>query len=143
MAQQAAGEAVVALASPKATTLFGAGRSELLGALRELSTKKGFGELGQRFFGRFMARFLNFYLSRVTASQLGGQSLRQVGDVSRFNEQLRTHCEQTARIVRDFCGEWYSKTEFQEGISLDNTSRFLAVALKKLQAEMARQKTEQ
>src|ERR1017187_3102645 len=28
----------------------------------------GLGELGQRFFGRFLARFLNFYLSRVTAA---------------------------------------------------------------------------
>lgn len=143
MAQQAAGEAVVAVAGPKAVTLFGAGRAELLGALRELSTKTGFAELGQRFFGRFMARFLNFYLSRITASQVGGSSLRQVGDVSHFNDLLRTHCEQSARIVRDFCGEWYSKTEFQEGISLENASRFVAVALKKLQAEMERQKTGQ
>jgi hypothetical protein len=142
MAQQAAGEAIVALVGPRAATLFGAGQKELLGALRELSTKKGFAELGQRFFGRFMARFLNFYLSRISAAQVGGRAFQQVGDVSGFNELLRAHCEQSARIVRDFCGEWYSKTEFQEGISLDNTSRFLAVALKKLQAELERQKTE-
>ena len=44
-----------------------------------------------------------------------------------------------ARIVRDFCGEWFSKTVYQEGIDLKNTSRFLAVAFKKLRSELDRQ----
>lgn len=139
MAQQAAGEALTALAGPRAVTLFGSGRDELQQAVRELSTKKGFSELGQRFFGQFMARFLNFYLSRVTAAQADGHSIHQVGDITSFNEALQAHCYQSARIVRDFCGEWYSKTEFQQGINLDNTSRFMAVAIKKLQAELQQQ----
>jgi len=142
IAQRSAGEALATLAGPRATTLFGSGRDELQAAIRELSTKKGFSELGQRFFGRFLAYFLNFYLSRITATQLGGERLQQVGDLSRFNEILRVHCEQSARIVHDFCGEWYSKTEFREGINLDNTSRFVAVAVKKLQAELKRQKAQ-
>ena len=82
-----------------------------------------------------MTRFLNFYLSRVTAGQLGGAE-----NLSRFNEALATHCNQSARIVRDFCGEWYSKTEFQQGIDLENSSRFLAVALQKLKAELGQQR---
>ncbi len=106
MAQQAAGEALTALAGPRAVTLFGGGRDELRVAVRELSTKKGFAELGQRFFGRFMAHFLNFYLSRITAAQVDGRRLHQVGDITQFNEALHTHCQQSARIVRDFCGEW-------------------------------------
>ncbi len=142
MAQQAAGEAIATLAGPEAVTLFGSGRDELRAAIRELSSKKGFSDLGQKFFGRFLACFLNFHLSRITAAQLGEERLQQVGDLSRFNEVLRSHCEQSARIVRDFCGEWYSKTEFHEGINLDNTSRFMAVALKKIQAELKRQKAE-
>ena len=139
MAQQAAGEALLALAGPRAVTLFGEGRDELQAAVRELSTKQGFANLGQRFFGRFMAHYLNFYLSRVTAAQLGDGPLRQVGDITRFDEALRLHCQQSARIVRDFCGEWYSKTEFREGIELGNTSRFMAVALSKLRAELGQQ----
>ncbi len=141
MAQQAAGEAIAKLAAPKAYTLFGSGEEEVQQAVRDLSTKKGFADLGQKFFGLFMSHFLNFYLSRATAAQVGSGRLRHIGDLSQFNEVLQTHCEQTARIVRDFCGEWYSKTEFKEGITLDNTSRFMAVALKKLQAELKRQRT--
>jgi hypothetical protein len=140
IAQRAAGEAVAELAAPHAITLFGAGLAELQEAARTLSTKAGFSDLGQRFFGRFMARFLNFYLSRVTAGKVGGDAVRQVEDLKEFNEALRTHCLQTARIVHDFCGEWYSKTEFQRGIDINNTSGFLAVAIKKFQAELQRQR---
>ena len=140
MAQQGAGQAIVELVGPNAKTLFGNGATELQDAIRKLSTKAGFSRLGQRFFGCFMGRFLNFYLSRVTAGQVGGPWLRQVGDLSQFNEALERHCNQSARIVHDFCGEWYSKTEFQHGIDLNNTSRFMAVALKKLQAELEKQR---
>ena len=140
MAQKAAGEAIARLAGPKANTLFGTGSDEVQDALKDLSTKAGFARLGQRFFGGFMARFLNFYLSRVTAGQVGDASFPQVGDLTQFNEALAAHCHQSTRIVHDFCGEWYSKTEFQKGIDLDNTSGFMAVALKKLKAELQRQR---
>lgn len=111
MAQQAAGEAIAGLVGPRTISLFGTTSADIQNAIRSLSTKKGFGELGQRFFGRFIARFLNFYLSHVTAATLGSPRLQQLGDVTQFNETLKTHCDQSARIVRDFCGEWYSKTE--------------------------------
>ncbi len=141
MARQAAGEAIAALAGSQ-VSLFGSSAADVQTALRSLSTKKGFGELGQAFFGRFVARFLNFYLSRITAAGLGTARLQQLGDVARFNDTLRHHCEQSALIVRDFCGEWYSKTEYQEGIDVENASRFVAVALQKLQSELAQQRAD-
>lgn len=139
IAQQAACEAVAALAGPNARTLFGQGSAELQDAVRQLSTRAGFRRLGQHFFGRFTARFLNFYLSRVTAGA-GSGPLAGVPTQSRFNDELSTHCHQSARIVRDFCGDWYSKTEFKEGITPENTSRFMAVALDKLRAEIEKQR---
>ena len=142
IAQQAAGEALTFLAAPKSKTLFGAGPEELRSAVKEFSTTKGFSRLGQKFFGTFVARFTNFYLSRLTAAQLGKNNLPDTGELSRFNDALQVHCEQSARIVHDFCGEWYSKTEYQEGINLDNTSRFLAIALRKLSAELNVQEAE-
>ena len=140
MAQQAAGEAISRLAGPNARTLFGSGSAELQDAVRKLSTKSGFSRLGQEFFGGFMARFLNFYLSRITTGQVGGDSLRQVSALSQFNDLLDAHCKQSAQIVRSFCGEWYSKTEFQKGINLQNTSGFMAIAMRKLQSELSKQK---
>jgi hypothetical protein len=139
MAQQSVGEALMSLADTRTENLFGGRSDDVRNAIRTLSTKRGFGELGQRFFGRFVARFLNFYLSRATAAALGGPRLPDLADVAEFNEALRTHCDQSARIVRDFCGEWYSKTAYQEGIDLENASRFLAVAVRKLSSELEQQ----
>jgi hypothetical protein len=139
MAQQAAGEALASLAGPNAVGLFGGGPDQLKSALRELSTKVGFSRLGQRFFGRFMSRFLNFYLSRITAGQVGGTKLRGIAGLTEFNESLVLHCDQSARIVREFCGGWYSKSQFEENVTPESTERFLGVALKKLKKEMQRQ----
>lgn len=142
MAQQSVGEALMSLADARATNLFGGSSDEVRNAIRTLSTKKGFGELGQRFFGRFVARFLNYYLSRATAAALGGPRLPDLADIAEFNEALRTHCDQSARIVRDFCGEWYSKTAYEGGINPENASRFLAVAVRKLSSELEQQGSE-
>lgn len=140
MVQQAFGETVTDEVSRRAVSLFGAGREELHAALRELSTKKGFSQLAQKFFGSFIYRYLNFYLSRVTASQLDTPQLQQLGDLSEFNRALRVHCDQSAAIIRDFSGDWYSKTEYEEGIDERNVSRFIVVALGKLRAELKTQK---
>jgi len=140
MAQQAAGEALTSLLTAQTPSMFGeVDSNDLKNAVRALSTKRGFGQLGQRFFARFVARFLNFHLSRATAAGLGAPRLQNLGHIGEFNEALTTHCEESARIVRDFCGDWYSKTEYEQGIDLASSSRFLAVAVKKLQSELQHQ----
>ena len=139
MAQQAACEALTSLASEEARTLFGAGRDELLTALHSLSTKAGFSRLSQRFFGGFLSRYLGFYLSRVTATGVGTAALPQLGDMARFEQTLRSHCNQTAWIVNEFSGAWFSKTEWERGINEGNTAGFVAVALHKLSAELQTQ----
>ncbi len=140
MAQQSIGETISKMVEPKANTLFGTGKEEVQSAIKSLSTKKGFADLGQKFFGHFMTHYLNFFLSRVTAAQVGTGKLRSVEDITKFNQVLQTHCEQTAKIVRDYCGEWYSKTEYMKGINIENTSDFMSVALKKLKSELKKQK---
>jgi len=140
MAQQAAGDAISRLAGPATRTLFGDRGEVVQEAVRNLSTKVGFARLGQQFFGCFLTRFLNFYLSRVTAGRVGDATLPTVGSLSGFNDALDAHCRQSAQILHDFCGEWFSKTEYERGIDLQNATGFLAVALRKLQAELGKQK---
>jgi len=137
MAQQAVGEALTSMLAAQTLSLFeDADPNDFKKALRTLSTRKGFGQLGQRFFGRFVARFLNFHLSRATAARLGAPRLQDLGHIAEFDKALTSHCEESARIVRDFCGDWYSKTEYEHGIDLANSSRFLAVVVKKLRSEL-------
>jgi hypothetical protein len=137
MAQQAVGEALTGLLAAQTPNIFGdSDPQDLKISLRSLSTQRGFGQLGQRFFARFVARFLNFHLSRATAAGLGTPRLQDLGYIGEFNEALTTHCEESARIVRDFCGQWYSKTEYEQGINPANSARFLAVAVRKLKSEL-------
>jgi hypothetical protein len=143
MAQKAAGEALLSIARRTALPLFNEGSEDVHRILQDVSKKSGFGELGQAFFGRLLARQLNFYLSRLTASQTGSAKLPDVGSIGELNDALVAHCQQSARIVRDFYGDWYSATEFREGITPQNTSRFVAVALNKIRAEMVSQKGNQ
>lgn len=143
MAQRAAGDALSILAGDQAATLFGNTGEELRTAIRRLSTPAGFGTLGQVFFGSFLSRYLNFYLSRVTAAELGRGTLAELTDITKFNAQLAHHCEQSAAIVRDFASEWYSKTEYIHGITLARAGGFVAVAIKKLKAELHTQQLEQ
>lgn len=142
MAQRAAGDALSTLAGDRAATLFGNSGDELRNAIRSISTPAGFGALGQAFFGSFLTRFLNFYLSRITASELGSGALGELNDITRFNTQLARHCEQSAAIVRDFSSEWYSKTEYRHGITQARVGGFVAVAIKKLKAELRAQQDE-
>lgn len=140
LAQKSLGQALSELTTRGTASLFDPSIAELHMALREHSTKKGFSDLTQKFFGKFVSQFINFYLSRVTAGSLDTQGLKQLGDLNEFNRALQLHCEQSARIIRDFSGDWYSKTEYQEGINPSNTTRFIAVAINKIRAELEKQK---
>lgn len=140
IAQKSLGQALSELTTHGTASLFAPSSAELQMALRECSTKTGFSDLSQKFFGSFVSQYLNFYLSRVTAGSLDTQRLRQLGDLNEFNRALQLHCEQSARIIHDFSGDWYSKTEYQEGITPANTTRFIAVAIKKIKAELEKQK---
>jgi hypothetical protein len=142
MAQQSAGEALLSLAGLRTANLFGGSSADAKNAIRSLSTKTGFGKLGQKFFGRFVARSLNFYLSRATAATLGSARVQNLGDIAEFNKALELHCHESARIVRDFCGDWYSKIEYEKGIELRDASKFVAVAVKKLGKELEHQRAE-
>jgi hypothetical protein len=142
MAQQAAGEAFSQMAAVRQMMLFGSTRDQLRETIKAFSTKKNFSELSQKFFGLFLARYLNFFISRVTASEVGGKRLNQIGDLSKFNSTLKRHCEQSAQILSDFSGTWYSKANFEGGIDFAKTKGFIAVAIEKLRSELKQQRGE-
>jgi len=139
IAQRAAGETFLSCLSEDSGSLFESDAQQLRSQITKLSTKDGFAKVGQRFFGIFLGRFLNFYLSRVTAGHIGTGKMAQIGKIKSFNNILRQHCIESALIVKDFSGEWYSKTEYKEGINQKNSRGFVAVAIKKLQAELKKQ----
>jgi hypothetical protein len=52
------------------------------------------------------------------------------------------YCRQSAEIVREFAGGWYSKTAHETGITQDDAGGFAFVALGKLASELKREAVE-
>ncbi len=138
MAQLALGEVLAGYLRSRPRDMFADSIVQLRRDLQELGNQKTFGEVAHDFFGNFVARLLNFHLSRIVRTGDGQSLIGDVEDLSRFNAELRQHSRQRAVIVRDFATKWFSKTEFESGIDPYRTKRFVSHALKKLEDEFKR-----
>ena len=143
IAQKSVGITLSDLVLENSESIFGDNAVDVKVAMKKYSTVKGFSEVGQKFFGSFLTQYLNFYLSRISASVLGHGVISNVNDISSFNKSFENHCYQSAKIIKQFTGEWISKTEYEQGINQENISRFIAVSIKKIQSELGKQEVGQ
>lgn len=138
IAQLALGETLAAYFRALPRDMFATAGDQLQRDLRELGTPRVFGDVSRQFFGTLIARLLNFYLSRIVRPGEGQNLINGVGDLTRFNAELRQHSYQRAAIVHEFATKWFSKTEFERGIDPRNAQRFVAYALQKIESELKR-----
>ncbi len=137
MAQLAAAESLTAILSERSRSLFGTTEVEVQAALKSCSTQAGFAGLAHDFFSRFTQRYLTYHLGRELPNHVGdGGRFDTPGDHTAFVDELRTHCRQAAQIVRDFAGDWYSKQNFEGGITPRKVKGFIHVALDKVRREL-------
>jgi len=137
MAQMAAAEALASVLGRRTQSLFATTPEDVRRELAGLATKKQFGTLARDFFAGLTRRYLTFFLSRELSNHVGGnRRFANIGEHRAFNQALDLHCHQASGIVEEFAGGWFSKTDWEEGITPENTKRFTAVALKKLRAEL-------
>jgi hypothetical protein len=102
-----------------------------------LSTQKGFATLTHDFFARFTQRFLTYHLERELSQHVGGNGrFVDPQEHTEFLDDLKTHCREATVIVREFAGEWYSKHNFEGGITERKARNFSRHALKKLRDEL-------
>ena len=122
-------------------SLLGSSVEDLERAFRKHSTVAQFGELSERFFGDFMARTLRYYVDRAVPAAVGSDGLPSLVEASDVTQALTLHTRETARIVEQFAGEWFSKHHFEQAgvIGRDDAERFVAYALGKLRSEFARE----
>ena len=95
-----------------------------------------------RFFADFFARTLRSYVDRELSNHVGGDSaLSTITESRDFLDSLDLHARQTARIMEEYAGGWYSKNnwEAQGEISQEETQRFVAHALRKIRSELKQQ----
>jgi len=137
MAQLAAVETFTEKCAERSRKLFGTTPENVQQSIRELSTKKNFALLARDFFSRFTYRYLNYFLSRETSKHVGpNKRFENIDEHTAFNDALALHCKQSAVIVQNFAGGWYSKMAYETGITPQDVEGFTAVALKKLLSEL-------
>lgn len=137
MAQLSAQETISTLCGSQVRSLFGTPTDELQSGLKAYSTTSQFGVLAHTFFASFTARYLKYFLSRELSNHVGeGRRFSNLNEHAEFNKALDLHCRQMARIVQSFAGSWYSKTEFETGITPEKAQAFVHVALKKIKSEL-------
>lgn len=137
MAQFAAAESLAKLGRPATESMFETSPADVQSALRKLSAARNFGSLARDFFSRFTRRFLTYYLSRVLSNHVGpNRRFESIDEHTAFMRALDLHCWEAARIVQDFAGDWFAKTEFEGGIDSEKARGFLHVAFNKIQTEM-------
>ncbi|MEX2247974.1 MAG: hypothetical protein WEC75_14980 [Dehalococcoidia bacterium] len=120
-------------------SLFDSSIADLQRAVRVYSTQARFGALSRRFFGDLFARFLRAAVDRDIQRHVGkGATLQSVDEAGDFQRALDTYARQSALIVEDFAGSWFSKHDWEtrEDISLDEARGFVAVAVRKLRMEL-------
>jgi hypothetical protein len=138
MAQMSAAESLAADIG-RSKSLFGTTSEDVQRSLARLVRPKGFSILARDFFARLTERYLAYFLSRELSKHIGqDQRFPDLAARSAFNEALSLHCRQASRIIKEFSEEWFSSTAFETGITRENASGFIHVALRKIQDEVAK-----
>lgn len=137
MAQMCGAEALYAVAGRDLNQLFGTTSRDVQAAFAGLTTVKQFSSLSMDFFARLTRRVLGYFLSRELPNHVGANSrFHTIREHRDFEEALDQHCRETARIVGDFSGEWYSKTNYESGIEPKQAGNFARVAFDKIKSEL-------
>jgi len=140
LALAAAQESLSALCVEETRSLFGASPDDVQNSFRKYSTSAQFRHLARRFFTGFTARYLKAFLSRELSNHVGDiEKFRSLHEHSEFNRALDHHCFEAAKIVEEFAGGWFSKTNFESGIDPENVRGFLYVSLKKIAEQLRRE----
>jgi hypothetical protein len=143
MAEGAAAESLAAVAGADLPSLFGATPADVRLALGKLAAPDRFARFARDFFARLTQRHLNYYLSRTLSHHVGpDRQLANTADHSTYNAALEQHCREASRIVEAFAGGWFSKTNYQGGITPAKARDFAFVALGKIAAELRRRQAE-
>ena len=138
MAQLAAAESLSTFVARDLPGLFDVNADDVKLALGKLAAPDRFARLARDFFSRLVWRSLEYFVSREIANHVGpGRGLRSIESHVEFRQALEQHCREASLIVEAFAGGWYSKTNFNGGITPKKAAGFAHVAFKKLRAELS------
>ena len=138
MAQLAAAASLTRGIAPDLPSLFGTTAADVQSAIAKLGSRDRFASLSRNFFANLIQRSLEYYLSRAYASHVGpGEAFASINDQAEFRRALEVHCHETALIVERYAGEWFSKSNFEGGITPAKAEEFARTAFRKIRAELS------
>jgi hypothetical protein len=131
MAQMGAAETLTSVLGQRTASLFGSTAEDVRRELARLGTPVNFSVVARDFFARLTERYLTYFLSRELSNEL-----ENVGSNRQFREALSLHCKQASKIVEQFAADWFSKANYQGGITPRKAAGFIGHAVTKLSAEL-------
>ena len=135
MAQMSLVETINSVIGPKLKRLFETVPEDVQDAFANLATPKQFGSFAKEFYSRFTFRCLNYFVSKEVANHIGeGRRFLTMEKHGAFIVALAKHCSETAKIIEEYSGDWFSKWnwETQGDITREKVSDFNSYAMTKL-----------
>lgn len=140
IAQRALIEAISNQIKPRLEgRLFSVTPDDIRGILSEFRKQKEFSQLSKQFFSVLSNRCMDYFLSRTLSSQIGeGQRFASMNEKSQFDQALKMHCHEAAKIVEEYSGGWFSKHMYEEAgnISRESVKGFASYGMKKMTDEL-------
>ncbi len=112
-------------------------------ALRRLSRPEEFSGLARAFYTRLLSETLSYFLDRALADHVGeGRRFHDLGERSRFTDDIHAYCLEATRIVHEYSIGWYAKHVYQsDDLTARSVAGYGAFALRKIVGELRRRKT--
>jgi hypothetical protein len=138
MAQMAATETMSQIIGSRTQSLFGTTSDDVKNAFSKVATNKQFSIFARDFFARLTNKCLDYFVSKAVSHHLGeGKRFRTLAQQGEFIKALGTHSREASKIIEEFSGGWFSKTNWEKkGISRKDAAGFTHVAMKKIVAEL-------
>jgi len=138
MAEMAATETLSRVIGERTQSLFGTTAADVQRELGRLATNRQFSGFTRQFFARLTERYLDYFLSRALTQHVGeDKRFATLAQQAEFSKALGRHCLEASKIVEEFSGGWFSKTNWEKGgISRKEAAGFAYVAMKKITEEL-------
>jgi len=139
MAMTAASESISSQVTEKTESLFGRSPDDIKKALASYSKSWQFSKLSRDFFARLTKHYLSYFLTRELTNHIGvNKRFDNLNEHEDFQSALKKHCREVSKIVQKFSNDWHRK-HLPGGISQEEVSGFVSIALRKIKDEFKRE----
>jgi hypothetical protein len=120
--------------------LFETGLGGIQQALKSHASNAKFGAASKEYFADVVSRVLLYFLNKELSNHIGpDKRFSSIRAAQEFERDINAYCRETAEIVSRFAGGWYSKQNFEGGITPEKTRAFLHIAIRKIVSQISRE----